>query len=158
MSREEGTQRTEKARRREGRDAHTVFISQRCLELTLERFPFVLTQEHHLGKTLISQSFLLGANGFLFPRLKMLKDFFFLSKMQHVSNKTTDFSKAGWWGNILNLLAHESKLPSVTYHNPNVQNRSDKTIPVYFILVFQSSCRFSRASQLPLLGSVTHFP
>lgn len=101
MSREERTWGTEKARRREGKDTHTLFISQRCLELTLERFPFVLTQEHRLGKTLIFQSFLLGANGFLFPRLKMLKDFFFfLSKMQHVSNKTTEFSKARWWGNI----------------------------------------------------------
>ena len=38
---------------------------------------------------------------FLSPKAKNANGFFFfLSKMQHVSNKTTDFSKARWWGNI----------------------------------------------------------
>lgn len=43
-NREDRTRKIEKAWKREGRDTNVLFISQRCLELTLEQFPFLLTQ------------------------------------------------------------------------------------------------------------------
>ena len=47
--REDTEDRKDMEKRRQ--DTDILFISQRCLELTLEWFPFVLTQERSLGKT-----------------------------------------------------------------------------------------------------------
>lgn len=67
------------------RQKHWCFVYFAALPgADLGTFPICVDSGTKLGKNLIFQSFTLGANGFLFPRLKTLKCF--PPKMQHVSN------------------------------------------------------------------------
>lgn len=56
VGREGRTWRTARTEKREGGNIDVLLTSQRCLELTLEHFPFVLTQERSWGKTLFSKA------------------------------------------------------------------------------------------------------
>lgn len=85
-----------KAWKREGRATNTVYFTA-LPGVDLGTVPICVDSGTSFGKNLIFQSFMLDANGFLFPRLKMLKESFFPPKCSMFPIKLYTSQKLGGW-------------------------------------------------------------